>query len=428
MKNKYIKRIADKEIKFRLGAIGAIHIVGPKFCGKTTTSSIFANTVIHLKDPDYRSDYLETAKLKPSNLLQGKKPVLLDEWQIAPNLWDAVRISCDDLNRSGLYILTGSNTIDFDETFHTGTGRISTYMMYPMSLFESGESTGEISLKNIFNNKFKENAIPKVELNEVIFAACRGGWPASILKKTKKEQLFVAKDLIKTICNSDIREVDEHDRDPEKTKLIIQSYARNISTLAKDTTIYEDVRSRIMISDKLFYDYVKALKKMFIISNVPAWSPSIRSKRDIRSTEKKMLIDPSLAVAALNLSPEVLERDLKTFGFIFEALVIRDLRVYIEAIGGYLSYYRDRNGLEVDVVIHLDDGRYGLAEIKLGAMEYIDEAAKHLKKLSSQIKEHNKNVKIKMDEPSFLMVITATTRSFKRPDGVLIVPITCLKD
>lgn len=428
MKINYIKRLADKEIKFRLGAIGAIHIVGPKFCGKTTTASIFCKTIIKLKDPLKRKQYLEIIKHKPSILLKGAKPLLLDEWQIAPDLWDAVRVSCDDLNRSGLYILTGSNTIDFDETFHSGAGRISTYKMYPMSLYESNESTGEISLKKLFEGKFVENAIPKLELEEIIFAACRGGWPSSIQKRTNKEKLFVAKDLFNTICNTDIKEIDEHDRDSSKAKLILKSYARNISTLAKESTILNDIRGNVLISERLYFDYIKAFKRLFIIDNISAWSPAIRSKSDIRSTDKKMLIDPSLAVAALNLSPEVLERDLKTFGFIFEALVIRDLRVYIEAIGGYLSYYRDRNGLEVDVVIHLDDGRYGLAEIKLGAMEYIDEAAKHLKKLSSQIKQHNKNVKIKMDEPSFLMVITATTRSFKRPDGVLIVPITCLKD
>jgi len=425
---KYFKRIADSEIEFRLMAKGAVQILGPKFCGKTTTAEQFAKTVIKMNDPDYKEAYVSTAKIKPSNLLKGETPVLIDEWQIVPSLYDAVRTSCDDRNETGLYILTGSINIELGNDQHSGTGRISKFNMYPMSLYESFESNGTISLKEVFDNKFKEGSISNLDINDLIFAACRGGWPTSILTDNKKVQLFIAKDYVNGICNSDMREVDEKDRDPAKTRAILRSYARNISTLAKDSTIYADVNANFPMSDRTYAEYIKALKRLYIIDDIEAWCPAIRSKGMIRSGNKKELVDPSIAVASLGLSPEILEKDLKTFGFIFECLCFRDLKVYSQSLGATINYYHDNYGLEADAVLHLDDGRYALIEFKLGSNE-IDDGANHLLKIVDLIKIHNEKEKqCPIRLPDQLWIITGGKMSYTREDGVKIIPIGCLKD
>lgn len=424
----YWPRIADQELDFLLQAKGAVQILGPKYCGKTTTAEKFAKTVIKMKDPDYSEGYIMTAKIKPSNLLKGENPVLIDEWQVVPSLYDAVRTSCDDRNETGLYILTGSNQISLNRNQHSGTGRITKFNMYPMSLYESRESNGSISIKDVFDGKFNDGARSDLDINQLIFAACRGGWPTAVLAENPKVALFTAKDYLRSISESDIQEVDEVERDPQKVRAILKGYARNVSTLAKDTVIYADATSNHPMSEKTFQNYLKALKRLYLIDNVEAWCPAIRSKNMIRSGDKKELIDPSLAVAALGLSPEILEKDLKTFGFIFECLCIRDLRIYSQALGSDINYYHDMTGLEADAVLHLEDGRYALIEFKLGSFE-IDDGAKHLKKIVSLIKKHNeKDKQMPIRLPDQLWVITGGKMAYEREDGVKVIPIGCLRN
>lgn len=426
----YLKRIVDDDLQLRLDSVGATIIVGPKWCGKTTTAEQKAKSIIRLNDPDMREAYIATAQTKPSNLLRGKIPRLIDEWQEAPELWDAVRTSVDSRREPGLYILTGSTTIKKENIRHSGTGRISRLKMYPMSLYESGESNGAIALMDLFDKTdFDIDGIQsQLDVNDLIFAACRGGWPSSLSLKTDKAKLFIAKDYVNNICESDISSIDKIERSPSKTRLLLRSYARNISTLATNTSLINDINANENLSESSFYEYLDALKRLYVLEDVEAWCPNIRSKTSIRSSNKREIIDPSIAVAALGLSPEYLETDLKTFGFIFECLCIRDLKVYSNSHGGKVSYYRDKFGLESDVVLHLEDGRYALIEIKLGSRE-IEEGAKHLCELKKLIREHNASERQnKLREPDLLIVLTGGPVAYKREDGVLVVPIGCLKD
>ena len=428
--NEYIKRICDDELELKLEAFGAIHVVGPKWCGKTTTAKQFAKSYIEMQDPDKRDMYIQTAKIMPSNLLEGENPRLIDEWQIAPNLWDAVRVSVDRRGEDGLYILTGSNSIDKTEIMHTGTGRIDTLVMYPMSLYESGESNGKVSLKSLFTNPdcLADGCMSNLTINELIFVACRGGWPSSLYKKSDKAKLLVARSYFDSLCREDISNVDGVKRDETTTRLLLRSYARNISTMVSNKTIIKDVNTNAELSDTTFYDYVKVLKKLYLIQDVEAWCPAIRSKSAIQATDKREFVDPSLVVAALGLEPEYFNLDLKTFGFIFETLCIRDLKIYSAALGGRVSYYHDRYGLEADCVLHLRDGRYALIEFKLGSAD-IDDGAKHLIELENLIKAYNeKESQCKLRLPSLKIVITGTQYGYKREDGVYVVPIGCLKD
>ena len=428
--NKYIKRICDDELELKLEAFGAIHVVGPKWCGKTTTAKQFAKSYIEMQDPDKRDMYIQTAKIMPSNLLEGENPRLIDEWQIAPNLWDAVRVSVDRRGEDGLYILTGSNSIDKTEIMHTGTGRIDTLVMYPMSLYESGESNGKISLKSLFTNPdcLADGCVSELTINELIFATCRGGWPSSLYKKSDKAKLLVARSYFDSLCREDIPNVDGVKRDETTTRLLLRSYARNISTMVSNKTIIKDVNANAKLSDTTFYDYVKVLKKLYLIQDVEAWCPAIRSKSAIQATDKREFVDPSLVVAALGLEPEYFNLDFKTFGFIFETLCIRDLKIYSAALGGRVSYYHDRYGLEADCVLHLRDGRYALIEFKLGSAD-IDDGAKHLIELENLIKAYNeKESQCKLRLPSLKIVITGTQYGYKREDGVYVVPIGCLKN
>ena len=430
MSNGYIKRTCDENLKLKLETFGAVHIIGPKWCGKTTTAKQFAQSYIEMQDPDKREMYLETAKIKPSNLLIGENPRLIDEWQIAPNLWDAVRVSVDRRNESGLYILAGSNSIDKTSIMHTGTGRIDTLNMYPMSLFETGESNGSISLSALFRDEkaLDDGCQTELSIDELIFAACRGGWPSALFKNSDKSKLLVAQSYFDGLCREDISNIDGKTRDETVTTLLLRSYARNITTTAANTSILRDIRANTDIGETTFYEYVAALKKLFVIQDIEAWCPAIRSKRSIQSGNKREFVDPSLVVSALGVEPDYFNLDLKTFGFIFETLCIRDLKIYSNALGGRVSYYRDRYGLEADCVLHLRDGKYALIEFKLGSSE-IDEGAKHLNEIEKLVEEYNKTEKqCLLRAPDLKIVITGTQYGYKRPDGVYVVPIGCLRD
>lgn len=428
---KYLSRIADGLLDLRLEAFGAVQITGPKWCGKTTTAERKAASVIKMQDPDRREGYLAAARTKPSLLLKGATPRLIDEWQVAPVIWDAVRHAVDERREKGQFIMTGSTVIDDEEIMHTGTGRISRMSMYPMSLFESLESNGTVSLRKLFDEVDYDidGETSQLSVEQLIFAACRGGWPASLDEISRDAKLLISKDYVDVICEEDISKVDKTRRRPALARLILRSYARNICTLAKKTSMLADVAEEMEgISMPTFDDYIAALEKLYVIDDIDAWSPSIRSKTAIRTGKKRCFIDPSIAVASLGASPESLEMDLNTFGFIFECLCFRDLRVYSQALGGRLSYYHDRFGLEADAVLHLDDGRYALIECKLGSRE-IEVGAKHLLEIKHLIAEKNRTGKqSKLREPDLLIVLTGGEMAYTRDDGVKIIPIGCLKD
>ncbi|MCI6250964.1 MAG: DUF4143 domain-containing protein [Bacteroidales bacterium] len=429
---KYLTRIADEVLRERLAAFGAVLIEGPKWTGKTTTAIQQAQSVLQLQDPDHREDHLATAATMPSLLLKGKQPRLIDEWQDAPTLWDAVRVAVDNSGGTpGQYILTGSNTVDKEKIFHSGTGRISRMKMLPMSLWESGDSSGEISLRALFDDPdYDINGITsKLEIPDLIRVACRGGWPAT-LQMSEKAGMIIASDYVNSVCEVDISSIDKKQRSPKVARQIMRSYARNISTIAKRTSILADITSSgdIALSSNTFDDYIGTLEKLFVIQDIDAWCPAIRSKTAIRSMPKRGFSDPSIAVAAMGVNAEALETQLKTFGFIFEQMCARDLRAYTPGFGTHLSYYRDRYGLEADLVLHLDDGRYALIECKLGSRE-IDEGAKHLLEIKRLVQEHNKVEKqVPLREPDLLIVLTGGYMAYTRPDGVKVIPLACLKN
>ncbi|MCR5662298.1 MAG: DUF4143 domain-containing protein [bacterium] len=428
---KYLPRIVDNELALRLETFGATLIAGPKWCGKTTTGEQKAKSVIRLQDPDYRDGYLATAKTKPSILLKGATPRLIDEWQMAPVLWDAVRTAVDQRQEEGLFILTGSTSVDSSKIMHTGTGRISRMKMNTMSLFESEESNGNISLKSLFQNPSMDidGITSELSIEELIFAACRGGWPASILRKTDTAKLMIAKDYISNIQETDISTVDGVQRNPAWTGLILRSYARNVSTLAKKTIIHKDVSANAdSMTLATMNAYINALEKLFVIEDIEAWCPAIRSSTTIRSGKKRGFSDPSIPVAVLGLSPDALQIDMKTFGFIFECLCIRDLKIYSQALGGTISYYHDRYDLEADAVLHLNDGRFALIEFKLGSKD-IEDGARHLLEIKNLIMQYNaKETQVPLREPELLMVITGGNIAYTRDDGVKVIPIGTLRD
>ncbi|MDO4512356.1 MAG: DUF4143 domain-containing protein [Bacteroidales bacterium] len=429
---KYFQRISDAVLRERLEAFGAVLIEGPKWTGKTTTAQQQASSILRLQDPDKRAENLATAATMPSLLLKGKQPRLIDEWQDAPLLWDAVRIAVDNSGGApGQYILTGSNTVDRENIFHSGTGRISRMKMYPMSLWESNDSSGEVSLIRLFDDPDYDidGAAGKLSIPQLINVACRGGWPAT-LQMPERAKMLVAADYVNTVCETDISSVDKKQRNSKIAKQILRSYARNISTIAKKTSIIADITASgdISISTDTFDDYISALEKLFVIQDIDAWCPSIRSKTAIRSMPKRSFTDPSIAVAAMGVNAEALETQLNTFGFIFEQMCARDLRAYTPGFSSHLSYYRDRYGLEADLVLHLDDGRYALVECKLGSRE-IDDGAKHLLKIKSLISEYNsKEKQVPLREPDLLIVLTGGDMAYTRPDGVKVVPLSALKD
>ena len=366
------------------------------------------------------------------NLLKGAIPRLIDEWQDAPLLWDAVRTLVDERGgEPGQFILTGSNSVNDKLIMHSGTGRISRMKMYPMSLYESNESTGEISIKELFDNPSMDidGIMSNMDVNDLIYCACRGGWPASLRLRNSVESFRIVKDYLDGVVESDIINIDGVKRDPKLAKAIIRTYSRNLSTLAKRSVLLKDVNAISEgCSDRTYDDYVTALTRLFVIQDISAWSPAVRPATVIRKSPKRGLIDPSIAVAAMGLSPQALELDLKTFGFIFECMAIRDLKVYTQSSHGDISYYHDRYDLEADAVLHLDDGRYALIEFKLGSDE-IEIGAQHLLEIRGLVRKYNaKEGQIRLREPDLMMVVTGGRMAYTRPDGVKIIPLACLKD
>ncbi len=428
----YFVRTADSWLNELLEAFGAVLIEGPKWCGKTTSAAQSAASIIRLQDTDLRDEYLTTAASKPSLLLRGETPRLIDEWQDAPVLWDAVRTLLDQRQVPGQFILTGSNAVDKSKIRHSGTGRITRMQMLPMSLWESRESTGEVSLHELFDNPDYDidGKLSNMDVESLIFAAARGGWPATLFIPKPSARLLVARDYVRSVVNEDISRIDGKAREPKVAHAILHAYARNISTLVKKNTLLEDVcaSGEISISPDTFSDYEGALERLFIIQNISAWNPAIRSKTAIRSGTKRAFCDPSVAIALLGLTPEALSVQLKTFGFIFEQMCIRDLKAYTMGYNSQVSYYHDRYGLEADIVLHLDDGRYALIECKLGSRE-IDEGAAHLLELQRLVRVNREGEKqLPIPDPSLLMILTGGKMAYTRPDGVRVVPLGALRD
>jgi len=425
----YRKRVIDNYIDLITKVYNAVYIAGPKGCGKTTTAKQRCKTVIEFQNEEERENLLMIASTSPIQFLKNPKPILFDEWQDAPKIWGTIRKNCDDNPEdTGSYYLTGSSSHKV-ATPHTGTLRISTLNMYPMSLYESGDSNGEVSLMHLFNNPDSFTGCKSnMSLEDIINAICVGGWPKCLNYKETELKTLIAKDLFKQTYEVDISNIDKKKRNPNYARAIIQSYARNICTLADLKTIYLDVKSNYNISYITFSEYINALEELYIIDDLDGWCPAIRSRSNIRSGKKRNLIDPSIAVAALGLSPEYFYKDFKTLGFLFESLCLRDLKVYSSANRGVTSYYHDRYGLEADCVLHLEDGRYALIEFKLGESG-VEDGAKHLCKIERLINEYNQKEKqMPLALPTLKIVITGTEYGYRRDDGVLVIPIGCLKD
>ena len=421
MNDKYLKRIADKALDISLKSSGAVLIEGPKWCGKTRTAEEKARSVLYMQDSDYGTSYMKVADTKPSLLLVGDTPRLIDEWQMAPVLWDAVRFAVDKRRARGQFILTGSAVPLDNATAHTGTGRISRMMMRPMTLFESMESNGSVSLADLFDGTADGDCFSSLTIEALAFALARGGWPASVLDD-EPEALKQVYNYVEAVINYDISEVDGVEKSPTRVRTLMRSLARNVSTMANLSTIKGDFAGdEEIISEKTITSYINALRRIYVVEDLPAWSPAMRSKTTIRTSSKRHFIDPSIASAVLRIAPGGLLQDFNTFGLLFESLCVRDLRVYASAIDGEVFHYLDKSGLEVDAIACLKDGRWGAIEVKMGAKE-IESAAENLKKLREKV-----NVD-KMKEPSFLMVLTAGEIGYRRDDGVYITPIGCLRE
>jgi predicted AAA+ superfamily ATPase len=421
MKREYLSRIADKTLGAALEASGAVLVEGAKWCGKTRTAREKAASALFMQDPDYTASYLKAADTKPSLLLRGETPRLIDEWQMAPVLWDAVRHAVDRRGEPGQFILTGSAVPTDNAVRHTGTGRISRVRMRPMALFESLESSGEVSLKALFDGSASGEGMSPLTIERLAFILARGGWPASVGEK-ESVALRRVYDYVDAVINIDISRVDGVEKNPARVRALMRSLARNVSTAATLTTVRGDAAAgEGELSEKTISSYLNALRRIFVVEDLPAWNPAMRSKTVLRTSPKRHFVDPSIAVAVLRAAPDALLRDFNTFGLLFESLCVRDLRVYAQAADGEVFYYRDKSGLEADAIIHLKDGRWGAVEVKMGATE-IETAAEHLKILRSRIDAN------KMREPSFLLVLTAAGLAYRRADGVYIAPIACLKD
>lgn len=419
----YLPRITDQLLKDRLEAKGAVLIQGPKWCGKTTTGKVHAKSFIEIDQPELTKQYQTMAEVSPRQLLEGETPRLIDEWQLAPNLWNAVRYEVDQRDEFGQFILTGSAVpAQLDESMHTGIGRISRLNMRTMSLYESKDSTGDVSLSDLFEDK-DIKATNNTTLEDIAFLICRGGWPKSVGLE-KKPALFQAIDYYDAVISTDISRVDFVERDKEKAKRLLKSYARHVGTQASLETIRQDILANNIdsLDEKTMYSYLDSLQKIFVIEDSKAWNPNLRSKTSIRTTDTRYFLDQSIAAAALGVGPKDLINDLKTMGFLFENMCIRDLRVYADYLDGTIYHYRDKNGLECDAVIHLRNGLYGLIEIKLGGDSLIEEGAINLKKLAEKIDTKT------MKKPSFMLVLCGKAPfAYKRPDGVYVAPITSLK-
>lgn len=401
--------------------MGAVLIEGAKWCGKTSTARQKACSVLMLQDPDQQESFKISIEVKPSLLLRGDTPRLLDEWQMYPVLWDAVRFAVDQREAVGQFILTGSAVPMDGAVMHTGTGRISRMLMRPMSLFESGDSNGDVSLKALFEGKTDIEGLSKLSIERLAYLVCRGGWPGAV-KLDERAALQVANAYLEAVINADIHRVDGVEKNPDRVRLMLRSLARNVCTMSTAKTIIDDVVANdITMTEKTYSSYMNALKRIYVVENSPAWQPSLRSKTAIRSSEKRNFVDPSIGIAALHASPDYLLNDFETFGFYFESLCTRDIRVYTQALGGDVYHYRDKNGLEADMVIRLHNGQWAAIEVKMGSRQ-VDEAAEHLIALRERIDTS------KVGEPAFLMVLTGGEYAYKRKDGVLNVPIGCLRE
>lgn len=424
---KYLPRIADQLLAEKIEAMGAVLIEGTKYCGKTTLAYQQAKSVLFMADPDTKEQNMAMAQTNIKRLLQGETPRLIDEWQMAPQFWDAVRNEVDKRDDDGQFLLTGSSVPpDTDKIFHSGAGRMAWLKLRTMSLWESRDSTGNVSLGHLFKNSDAVDGENHIDIGKLSFLICRGGWPKAVLKKNLKASLLQAKEYYEAVTQFDISRVDNVNRDPELAKRLMRSYSRNQGSQATVNTLLNDLKinETDTLNENTVYSYIKALKKIFVIEDTLAWNPNLRSKTAIRTSDTRYFIDPSIGTAALGLGPDDLVNDLKTLGLFFETLCVRDLRVYADSLDGTVYHYRDKNGLECDTVVHLRNGSYGLIEIKLGGETQINEAAKTLIELSEKIDTD------RMKKPSFLMVLIGIgDYAYKRPsDGVLVVPIGALKN
>lgn len=421
----YRKRIVDTLLEYRLEEMGAVVIEGPKWCGKTTTAEQKARSVVYLSDPYTRQQNIDMLEINPGIILKGETPRLIDEWQIAPQIWDAVRSEVDRRGDVGQFVLTGSAVPPSKERiFHSGTGRYAWLTMRTMSLWESGDSTGDISLKDLFDGKNSMTGTNPYSLDEIAYKTCRGGWPAS-LSLNERAALRVASNYYDAIVRADVERTNQQLNNSELLKKILRSLARIQGTQTPTTVVLDDISSidSHIVSINTLHSYLRALKEIFVIEDMPSWNPNLKSKTAIRTADTRYFTDPSIATASLGIGPHDLINDLKTFGLLFETMCVRDLRVYSDVIDGTVYHYRDKTGLECDAVIHLRNGAYGLIEIKLGGDNAIAHATETLTRLAAKIDEQ------KMGKPAFLMILTAVgPYAYKRADGIWIVPIGCLKD
>lgn len=421
----YKQRIADRILERKVLGKGAVLIEGPKWCGKTTTAKQLAESVLDLGDSSVLKQSSQMIEISPKSLLEGATPRLIDEWQALPPIWDSIRSEVDKRGEPSQFILTGSSVLpDADETIHSGTGRFAHVMMRPMSLFESGESTGSVSMRDLFDGEVMDVQENSLEIEDIAHLTCRGGWPWATLisKNVALDQAF---DYVDSVVKRDIQRVDKVRRSPERARLLLRSYARNISQQVSYATIRKDMLSNdaSTLDEDTVADYIKALKKLFVIEDLAAWNPNIRSKAAIRTSDTRHFVDPSIGTAALGLGPKDLINDLQSFGLFFEDMVVRDLRVYAEALDGELYHYRDSNGLECDTVLHRRNGSYALLEVKLGGEDKINEGAASMIELANNIDTD------KMPAPSFMAVIIGVGKyAYQRKDGVYVIPIGCLKD
>lgn len=420
---KYRKRVADDILKRKLEGKGAVLIEGPKWCGKTTTAEQVAGSTLYMDDPENKDQNIAMSELNPKRLLKGATPRLIDEWQLAPKLWDAIRFEVDHRDDLGQFVLTGSAVPpDTKEITHSGTGRFTWMAMRPMSLFESGDSSGEVSLRSLFDTPPSIDGENLLDLNRLAFLICRGGWPQAVDMRDEIA-LDQAIDYYDAVVHSDINRADGVSKNPERVKRLMRSYARHQGTQTANTAITADIigNDEGSIHEETVGSYISALKKIFVVEDMPAWNPNLRSKTAIRTSDTRYFVDPSIAAASLGIGPEELMGDLKTFGFLFETLCVRDLRVFADGLGGGVSHYRDKDGLECDSVVHLRNGSFGLVEIKLGGDKLIEEGARNLLALNGKLDT------AQMKSPNFMMVLVGVGKfPYRRPDGVYVVPIGCL--
>lgn len=428
----YRKRIVDQLLLELLDSCGTVLVEGSKWCGKTTTAEQAAGSAVYMADPEDGPRNIQLAKTSPKYLLQGDTPRLIDEWQVVPPLWDAVRFEVDHRRSVGQFILTGSAVpVQRDEIIHTGTGRIVSMVMRPMSLYESGDSTGEVSLQDLFEQPVQLTAKANLTIDSLAFVLCRGGWPFAIDMRSQRSALKQATIYYQGVVGSgtgegsDVSRADNVRRDPERVKRLMRSLSRHQGTQASLATIYQDLQGNDdgSLNEDTIASYIKALKRIFVVEDMPAWNPNLRSKTAVRTSDTRYFVDPSIAVAALGIGPKDLINDLETFGLLYETMAVRDLRVYAEALDGMVYHYRDKNNLECDAVIHLRDGHYGLVEIKLGGSDLIEQGASSLKTLAQKIDT------TRMPAPSFLMVLVGVGNyAYRREDGVYVIPIGCLRN